>query len=81
MCDHKWILLTTSELEAAAGYEPEASWYTRVCEVCKQVQTKKLNSSSEWIEWDDARSFEDEFITTPLTINWLRRLRLAAVGR
>ena len=48
MCDHKWILLTSQELERRLGYPGASAWSVRGCEQCLEVEANKPYEGNKW---------------------------------
>ena len=48
MCDHKWILLTSQELEQQLGWTGGSAWSVRGCERCLEVEVDKPYDKEKW---------------------------------
>ena len=48
MCDHKWILLTSQELEQRLGWIGGSAWSVRGCKRCREVEIDKPYDKEKW---------------------------------
>ena len=68
MCDHKWILLTSQELERRLGYTGLSVWSVQGCEQCLEMEFKKPIDD----RWEPLR-LAPHLVTLPLSkYYWLR---------
>ena len=78
MCDHKWILLTSRELEQHLGYIGVSAWSVRGCERCLEVYINKNYGRG----WNPLEQFDAPLIhLVPFGISYWNGIALFRGGR
>ena len=79
MCDHKWILLTSQELEQRLGWTGGSAWSMRGCERCLEVEVDKPYFKGRWMPLE--HPIDASFGLTSISRSYWNGIRLFRGGR